>query len=181
MHNFKTEGIIVKRRNFNEADRIVTILTKEFGKLQVKATGVRRITSRRSSHVELLNLTALSLYKGQHMPVLIEAQMLENFQKIKDDLDKTGFAYHICELVDGLCPEGQEQGNVFELVKTTLTQLETTEDPLLIIHAFEISLLTQLGYWHRSQEESVSFDTHQFIESILERRLKSHRIFASLH
>lgn len=181
MRHIKTEGIIIKRRNFNEADRIVTIMTQELGKLQVKATGVRRITSRRSSHIELLNVTSLSLYKGQHMPVLVEAQMVDNYQKIKDSLPKTGFAYHICELVDGLCPEGQEQGSVYELLKTTLSRLETDEDPLLIIHEFEVALLSQLGYWHRSQEESVSFDTHQFIESILERRLKSRRIFAALH
>ncbi|MBI4096902.1 MAG: DNA repair protein RecO, partial [Candidatus Levybacteria bacterium] len=54
MRTFRTEGIIIKRKNFGEADRILTVFTKEYGKLQVKAKGIRRIPSRRSAHVELV-------------------------------------------------------------------------------------------------------------------------------
>ena len=60
---YKTEAIIIKRRNFGEADRILTILTKNYGKIQVRAPGVRKITSRRSSHIELLNFSSLTLYR----------------------------------------------------------------------------------------------------------------------
>ena len=64
MRTHKTEGIIIKRRNYGEADRILTVFTKYNGKIQVKATGIRRIPSRRSAHVELLNYSVLNLYKG---------------------------------------------------------------------------------------------------------------------
>lgn len=181
MHNLKTEGIIIKRRNFNEADRMITVLTRDFGKLSIKATGVRRITSRRSSHIELLNHTELSLYNGRSMPTLIEAQTINSFPNVKDDLTKTGFAYHICELIDGLCAEEQEQPSVFFLVKRTLERLSSQEDSLLVIHEFEIELLTLLGFWHKKAEDSKTLDTHHFIENILERKLKSHNIFAKIH
>lgn len=180
MRNLQTEGIVIKRRNFNEADRIITVLTKDLGKISVKATGVRRITSRRSSHIELLTYSRLSLYKGRNMPVLIEAQMHNSFSQIKDDLSKTGLAYHLCELIDGLCPEDQEQQQIFELFKKTLERLEEEEDALSLIHEFEIELLIQLGYWHKTHEESKTLDTHYFIENILERKLKSHKIFSRL-
>jgi DNA repair protein RecO (recombination protein O) len=184
VRNLKTEGIIIKRRDFNEADRMITILTRDMGKISVKATGVKRITSRRASHIELLNHTKVSLYKKSQIPVLIEAQMINSFSEIKNSLEKTGFAYHICELIDGLCPEEQVQPEIFLLLKNTLNELslaDNTEEFLLIIHGFEIELLTLLGFWHKRPEESTELDTHQFIENIMERKLKSHRIFSKLH
>lgn len=182
MRSFKTEGIVIKRRDFNEADRIITIYTRDMGKISLKAKGVRRITSRRASHIELLNYTQVSLYKASHMPILVEAQMLNSFTQIKNDLGKMGFAYHICELIDGLCPEGQEQGAIFTLFKNTLNELSLTsgDQALFIVHDFEIELLSQLGFWHKNSSESAGLDTHRFIENILERKLKSHRIFEKL-
>lgn len=180
MRSYKTEAIIIKRRNFNESDRIITILTRDMGKLSVKAQGVRKITSRRSSHIELLNHTELSLYKGSSMPILVEAQTIQAYSDIKNDFDKVGFAYHVCELIDGLCPEGQEYRQVFFLLKKTLARIADEDDTLLAIHDFEIELLTLLGFWHKTPEDSKTLNTENFIENILERRLKSQKMFARL-
>lgn len=174
MRTFISEAIIIKRRNFRDADRILTIYTKDHGKIAVKAAGVRRITSRRSSHIELLNHSTLTLYKGTGFPVLTEAQTINTFSNVKEDLVKIGFAYHICELIDGLCPEGQEQKAIFTLLLNTLDQLTITEELPETIHGFEVQLLTLLGYWNRTSEEE---DTHTFIENILERKLKSKNFF----
>ncbi len=183
MRNFKTEGIIIKRHDFNEADRMLTIYTKDFGKIGVKATGVRRITSRRASHIELLNDVTLTLYRKSHIPVLTEAQMINSFSEIKNNLEKMGYAYHICELIDGLCPAEEIQPEVFHLLKNTLNEicLAEKEELLFTIHDFEVALLTLLGFWHKRPQESTELDTHQFIENILERKLKSRRIFSKLH
>lgn len=175
MRSFKTEGIIIKRRNFGEADRIVTVFTRLNGKIQVKAVGVRRITSRRSSHIELLNHCVLTLYKGKSLPLLTEVETLENFSDIKEDLTKVGFAYHICELIDGLCPENQEQKAVFSLLANCLRQLSLDEPVARVIHEFEIELLSALGYWPKSRP---AFDTQYVIEKVLERRLKSKPILS---
>ncbi len=116
------------------------------------------------------------------MPVLVEAQMINSFTEIKNDLEKMGLAYHICELIEGLCPEGQEQPEIFTLLKNTLNELSMAsgEELLFVVHDFEIQLLTKLGFWHKRPDESTELDTHQFIENILERKLKSHRIFSKL-
>src|SRR5258708_113264 len=115
MRSYKTEGIIIKRRNIGEADSLLTVFTLDQGKIQIKAKGVRKITSKRSSHIELLNHTRLHLYKGYASPLLTEVQSIESFSNIKQDLKKVGIAYHICELIDGLCPENQEQRQIFFL------------------------------------------------------------------
>lgn len=208
MRQFTTEGIIIKRKNYGEADRLITLYTRKHGKIQVKATGVRKITSRRSPHVELLNYSVIQVHKGRTYPVLTEAEVIEDFSGIKNDLEKVGFAYHLCELIDGLCPDGQIHEAVFDLLKTTLDRLaadknsyeiditSTNEagstlkdsspvkadqnDILDIIHDFEVELLTLLGFWHGTQEMSARLDTNDFIENLIERRLKSRRIFSKI-
>ena len=199
MRTYKTEALIIKRLNVGEADRLITVFTRDHGKLSIKAKGIRRVPSRRSAHVELLNNSVLTLYSASRYPILTEATALETFSDLKEDLQKIGFAYHLCELVDGLCPESQEHHQVYFLLKNTLHRLSRCslsfraegeksqgdlsgpvahrDDMLMIVHAFEVELLTLLGYWHKPQSASLSVDTHSFIENILERRLKSKRVF----
>ena len=178
MRNLLVEGIILKRRNVGEADRILTVFTRQQGKITIKAGGVRKIPSKRAPHIEVLNLTSLSLYKGRGLPVLTEAVALENFSQIKGNLTKVGFAYHICELVDGLCPENQESEAIFILLKDILHKLSIEEEIASIIHDFEIKLLNILGYFPISQN-TTNLNTAFLIENILERKLKSRQIISN--
>ena len=172
MRSFKTEGIVIKRFNFNEADRIVTIFSKKHGKMAIKASGVRRITSRRSPHIELLNYSFFNLYQGRGMPVLTEVDCIENFSSLKEDLNKIGLAYHICELIDGLCAENQENLEIFTLLQRTLNNLSIGENLSKIIYDFEIELLTLLGFY-KSGNPALAVNTQGIIENILERKLKT--------
>lgn len=173
MRSHKTEAIIIKRNNFGEADRILTVFTRNNGKLKIKARGVRKINSRRASHVELLNFSVLSLYEGPKLPILTEAETINNFSGLKDDLKKIGFAYHICELINELCPEHQENRSIFALLLSTLENLRTSEDPTELVKKFEIDLLTELGFWGTN---SKSENIHFIIENLMEKRLKTARI-----
>ncbi len=175
MKHFKTEAIILKRKNIGEADKLLTVLSKKHGKMQIKAVGIRKLTSRRSPHVELFNLSELSLYRGRSIPVLTEVVSRKHFPEIKDDLTKVGFAYHICELIDGLCAEGQENEYIYHLLVQTFMRLCGSEDILTIIHEFEIELLTSLGFYRHS-EFTKMLNTAAFIEQILEKKLKTHRM-----
>ncbi|MDP2649276.1 MAG: DNA repair protein RecO [bacterium] len=179
MKTFRTEAIIIKRRNFRELDKILTVFTKKRGKIQIKAAGVRKITSRRAPHIELLNYSILSLYEGKGWPILTEAVSIKDFSLIKKELIKVGFAYHLCELIDGLCPENQENRRVFHLLLETLQRLSEEENIAEIIHEFEIELLSILGFYKFSNSSS-NFDTSSFIENILERKLKSKRLISKL-
>lgn len=179
MRTFKTTGIVIKRRNTGEADRILTVYTRDQGKIVVKAKGVRKITSKRSSHIEPLNISVMTLYKGEGMHILMEVDTINSHSSIKNNLPRVSMAYHICELIDSLCPEGQEQPEVFELLVQMLRDLSEKEKIGKAIHVFEIQLLTLLGYTtatHDLTGAKASF----FIESILERKLKSRQIIPQL-
>lgn len=179
MRTFRVEGIILKRQNIGEADRILTVLTKESGKIHVKAKGVRKITSKRSSHIEPLNLCTLSLYKGHSMPILTEVVAMENFSALKENLEKIGFAYHLCELVDGLCPANEENSSVFTLLIDVFKEMETTDELSVLIHKFEVKLLTILGYWS-AEKQLQNANLSYLIEGILERKLKTRQLLQRL-
>ena len=173
MRSYKTEGIIIKRKDFGEADRILTVLTKNQGKISVVAKGVRKISSRRSPHVELLNLSILTIHDGK-IPVLTEAETLRHFSILKNDLEKCGFAFYICELIDGLTAEYQESRVAFNLMQDVLTRLQTETKPQNLISKFEQDLLASLGFLPKTQ--LFIEDSDAFIEDIIERKIKSKRI-----
>lgn len=172
MRNYKSEGIVLRRKNIGEADRILTVFTQKYGKIQVKAPGVRKITSRRSAHVELLNYSVLTLYKSfrSQLPIVVEAQTLENYTLIKKDLKKIGLAFYICELINSFCPENQENHKIFYLVKNTLFALENSSNSNFIVDNFEKELLGFLGFTPKLYQLQ---DRQFFMENILERRLKT--------
>jgi len=147
---FTTEGIIVKRRNFGEADRILTVITPFKGKINILAKGVRRITSRRGGNVELLNRVRLQIFQGKGLPILTEAESLETFPKIKNNLILSSYAFHLAELAERFLPESQLNKKAYDLLKGTLILLD--ENPRQIfIRAFEVKLLTILGFWSLDQ------------------------------
>jgi len=172
MRTFKTEGIIIRRRNFGEADRILTIFSKHYGKIQAKAPGVRKITSRRSPHIELLNLSLLVLYKSSRsqLPIITEAQTLQSFPYIKSNLRKIGVSFYICELLNNLCAENQENSKVFYLLKDTLINLESSSSYDSIIDEFEEKLLAFLGY---TPKYYLIKNRQAFIEGIMEKKLRA--------
>jgi len=179
MRSFRTEGIVIKRSNYSEADRIVTIFTKQSGKITVRATGVRKIASRRSPHLELLNYCIFGLYQGKNMPVLTEVESKESFSLLKKDLKRIGLALHVCELIDGLCAENQENEDIFMLLGRTLRKLSKEENLSQVVYEFELELLRLLGF-RKTSESDLRINTQELIENILERRLKTRQILPQL-
>lgn len=177
MRSYKTEGIVIKRKNFGEADRILTVFAKYQGKIKIVAKGVRKINSRRASHVELLNHSIITIHVGK-LPILTEAETISHYSLLKNDLKKAGYAFYICELVDGLTAEHQENRNVFRLLEQTLYDLEIIKDPRPLIKRFEQEILILLGFWPK--EQMFLEDSDSFIEDIMERKIKTKRIFPDL-
>lgn len=176
MRSFRIEAIVIKRRDIGEADKILTILTPHQGKISAVAKGVRKINSRRAAHIELLNHCVLNLHESR-IPIVTEAETLKHFSELKNDLYKAGLAFYVCELVDGLIPEHQENKQAFNLTLNVLRKLENDENPKALIKNFEQELLTLLGFWPQKQQLAIQ-DSDAFIESIIERKIKTKRILS---
>lgn len=145
-----TEGIVLKHANYGEADRMLTVLTPFKGKILVVAKGVRRITSRRAGNVEPLNRVRIHLFQSQGAPILTEAQSLQTFSKIKDDLTLSAYGSHIAEITERLTAENQPNLGVYQLMVTVLELLEKNPRQIFI-RAYEVKLLTVLGFWSLGQ------------------------------
>lgn len=124
---------------------MITVLTERLGKISIVARGVRKITSRRAGNIELLNRVKLHLFKGKGY-TLTEAESLETFPRIKENLILSTTAFHVIELVDRLVPEEQKNYQVFDLTLAVLRILERNPRQI-IIRAFEVKILSLLGFW----------------------------------
>lgn len=176
---YKTEGIILKRTNFGEADRILTIYTKHYGKIRALAKGVRRITSRRGGNVELFNQVTLFLHQGKNLDLLNEAQVVNSFKAWRRDLKKVAVAYYFAELVDKLTPEEQPNQAVFQLLSRYLGKIGTAILPELT-RSFEEALLRELGFGVPEELRRSSSSLRDYIESITEKKLNSQDIAKEL-
>jgi len=148
MRTFSSEGIILKRVDFGEADRLITIFTKNKGKITSLAKGIRRIESRRSGNVELLNKAKLFFAESRSLPILTEAESLETYPNLKKDLKKVGMAYYLVELVDQFFHDQQENYKTYELLSEALESINKVgvNKAENVVRAFELKLLPMVGY-----------------------------------
>jgi len=171
MATYKTEGVILKRSNYGEADRILTIYTKHYGKIKAIAKGVRKITSRKGGNLELFNHCVLFLAKGRNLDIITEAQVINSFSRLGDDLEKVAAAFYLVELVDQLTAEEQVNRQVFDLLVETLDGLCAASYELrAITQSFEVELLKLLGFWSETLDRK---DIKGYIEEIIEKELRS--------
>src|SRR3990172_7005449 len=99
MSEYRTKGIILRRRNVGEADRLYSILTVGRGKIFAKARGVRRVTSKQSGHLEPFYVTSFLLISPQGTHIIGQALVEESFPSIHGNLEKIGLASRLVELV----------------------------------------------------------------------------------
>jgi len=143
---YRTEAIILGRRDFGEADRILTLYTRERGKVAAIAKGVRRVTSRNSGHVELFTHANVLLAEGRNLHVVTQAVTIRPYGGLREDLVRTTYAYHIAETTDRFVREGVSSPETFCLLRDSLSAMCEADDPSLAARYFELRLLDQLGY-----------------------------------
>lgn len=144
---YRIEGIILKRKNYSEADKILTIFTKQKGKIICLAKGIRKISSKRAPSLELFNQILAFIVKTKGMDILTEVEAISCFPQIEKRLTKISNVYFIAELVDKLTAENQENILIYNLLLQTLKNIgkidDFKEEDLV---KFQIKLLTFLGF-----------------------------------
>ncbi len=142
-----TEGIVLSHKNFGEADRLLTIYTKDFGKINCIAKGVKRPKSRKSGHVEIASWCKIFTARGKSLDILTEVELKKSFGHEDFSTTKANKIYHILELVDCLTPHNQKNTQVFDLLLSFLKKIDSGENFNLISSAFKLKLLAALGFF----------------------------------
>ncbi len=143
---YRTDALILRRTDFGEADRLLTVYTPERGKVRLLAKGVRKMSSRKSGHVELFMLTNMLVARGRTWDIVSQAEIVEPYRYLREDLDKTSHAYYLAELIDRFTEEHDPNNPLFELSVLTLAHLEHLADPFMALRYFELHVLTLTGY-----------------------------------
>jgi len=165
---YKTQGIIIKKTNLGEADRLITIYTKDFGKVLVRAKAVRKNQAKLKGHLELFCQSHLMLAQGKNLDIVTGAETIEAFPYLRQSLPSLAAAYYLSELLDKLIAGPEKDENIWTLLLFSLGKLnQKSQDIKGVIKNFEIKLLELLGYGKVQEKPS------SFISSLLGKRINS--------
>ncbi len=142
----RSEAVVIRHRRFGDSDRIVTLLTPARGKIDAIARGALRPRSRLAGHLEPLTHAEVLLAHGRNLDIITQAQTLEGFAAIRDDLDRLSLALYLLELADRFTVEHAEADAVYRLLLVALLRLARGDGEQLVARSFELGLLDATGF-----------------------------------
>lgn len=146
-HSFRASAVVLRHSDWGEADRLLTLYTREQGKVRAIARGARKVTSRKAGHLEPFTHVTLQLARGRDLLIVTQAETVNAFLALREDLLKTGYAAYVLELIDRFTYEGEGgDAALFRLITETLERVEKELDAWLAIRYYEMRLLDHLGF-----------------------------------
>ena len=143
---YRTEAIVLRHSDFGEADRLLAVYTPYLGKLRLLAKGIRKPASRKAGHLDLFTRTQLLVARGRNLDIVTQAQMVEPYLALRQDLWRMSHAYYVGELVDSFGEEQAENEPLYDLLCNVLGWICTSADLPLTMRFFELRLLGLVGY-----------------------------------
>ena len=128
---YRDEAVVVRTYRLGEADRIVVLFTKARGKVRAVAKGVRKTSSRFGARLEPTTHVALQLYEGRSLDTITQAETLDHFRPIREDLDRIARASSILEAVDQITEEREPNGALYTMLLGALRALSAHDHPLI--------------------------------------------------
>lgn len=173
LKTYSSEGIILARKNYSEADRILTCFSKSYGKISLLAKGIRKLKSKKRGHLEIFSHIKFSASKGHGMDIITEVETINTFSKIRANLNKISLAYYFCEVITKITREDEIHNDVFNLLTVFLDRLENETKLKKLRHEFLYELLKELGYWPVNKK---LIDADMVLEEVVERQINSFRV-----
>lgn len=145
--SFCADAVVLRHSDWGEADRLLTLFTRETGKTRAIAKGARKIRSRKAGHLEPFTYVRLMLARGRDLLIVTQADTVDAYQPLREDLLRTGYAAYVVELLDRFVYD-EEGANpaIFRLLTETLSHLCSEAEPQLAVRYYEVRLLDQLGF-----------------------------------
>lgn len=144
--SYRTEGIVLRRSDVGEADRLLTLYTREHGKIRALAKGARKPQSRKTGYVELFMRTLFQMAKGRTFDIITQVELVEPYQALREDLIRVTYAGYVAELLDSLTPEEESNPALYVLLSEALGWFSETDNYLLAARHYELRLLSLTGF-----------------------------------
>lgn len=142
---YRERGVVLRTYRLGEADKIVSILTEGRGKVRAVAKGVRKTKSRFGGRLEPMTHVALQLYEGRELDTITQAETIETFRAVREDLSRLARAGALLEVVDQIGREGESNGPLYRMLLGALRAL-SADDSALLVAGFYWKLLSQEGF-----------------------------------
>ena len=143
---FRVDAIVLRHSDWGEADRLLWLYTLELGKVRALAKGARKIRSRKAGHLEPFTRVNLLLAKGREILIVTQAETIEAYLPLHEDLEGITYASYAVELLDRFTYEEGENRPLYQLLVDTLGRLSQTAEKDLVIRYFELRLLDLVGF-----------------------------------
>jgi len=170
---YSDEGIVLARRSYSEADRIISIITKDHGRVVVLAKGVRRPTSRKRGHIEVFSQIKFQAAHGKGLDILTEAETIDNFGEVRRDLKRAALAYFFMEVIGRTTHEGEAHPELYSHILENLRTLKSENKLRTLKNNFIVEALISLGFWPKGQSLP---NPESKLQEITERVLGSARV-----
>ena len=145
-HTLHTECVVLRHNDWGEADRLLVLYSREAGKLRAVAKGVRKLKSRKAGHLEPFTRVKLLLAHGREFWIVTQAETVDAYLPVREDLVRTAYAAYVIELLDRSTYEEGENRALYQLLVDTLGRVSTLPDPFPAVRYYEIRLLDLLGF-----------------------------------
>ena len=144
MKQLTTQAIVLSRTDFGEADRILTLLTPNFGKLRLMARGVRKVRSKLAGGIELFSVSDISFIQGRgDIGTLISTRLITHYGHIVVDIERTMFGYELIKILSR-ATEDEPEAVYFDLLHQVFALLDDTAINLELIRLWFSAQLLQL-------------------------------------
>ena len=142
---YREQAVVLRTHRLGEADKIIAVLTESRGKVRAVAKGVRKTKSKFGARLEPMTHVALQLYEGRELDTITQAETIESFRAVRENLDRVARAGALLEAVDQLAQEGEPNPELYRMLLGALRQLSRADSPL-IVAGFYWKLLSQEGF-----------------------------------
>ena len=142
---YRDQGIILRTHKLGESDRIITFITERHGKVRAVAKGIRKTKSKFGSRLDPTSHVALQLYEGRELDIVTQAETLDHFRTIREDLDRLTRAVTMLEAVDQLSLEREPNPGLYRMLLGALRALAANNGPL-VVAGFHWKVLALEGF-----------------------------------
>nr|WP_280875113.1 MULTISPECIES: DNA repair protein RecO [unclassified Paenibacillus] len=143
---YRVQGIVIRSMDYGEGNKIITLFTREQGKMSVVARGAKKVKSRFGSSAQLFTYGDYLFFKSSQLGTLNHAEIIEAFHKIREDLHKAAHASYLAELTDRMMGDQEGQPYLFDQLKASLQAIQEEKDLQIIGHLYEMKMLMHAGY-----------------------------------
>ena len=170
---YSDEAVVLARRSFGEADRILSLYSKHHGRLSLIAKGVRKPQSKKRGSLEVFSYIKFAAAKGRSLDIITEVETIDSFAQVRKNLWKVTVAYFFMEVIGRTTREAEKHQELFDLTIKYLNLL-SREALLKTLRAnFVYEVITTLGFWPKGRP-LINPDAQ--LEQIIERQLFSLRV-----